>query len=503
MSFLQKSNPKPWQWHYVHGISKVLKAFSFSKSTFPSCSSSSRPKDSLHSRISKARNEKVSVIPVIEQWLHEGKTFKQSQLHDSIKHLRKNRRFSHALQAFHKISQWTSDQKGYDQSTEDFAVRLDLISKVHGIERVEEYYNRIPDRFRDIQVYGTILDCYVRKKHLEKAEAMMQKMKELRFVKVRHYNVMLSLYNLMGKHEKLDTLVKEMEEKGIHGDMCAFNIRLNAYGAISNIEEMEKLLNKMETDPRINIDWNTCFVVANGYLKAGLIEKALPLLKRAEQLIGGTRGNSKRLAYEVLLTLYGAAKNKIGVYRVWNFYKDTGGLFNSGYQCMISSLMKLDDFADAERILEEWLLRKTSFDVQIPNAEAFVKKIVEGGIELPPSSWDRLATGYLVGGQIVKAVGTLKKAISVSKLGWKLNFYALTACLEGLKGQGNVEEAEELLNLVREHCHFSPAMYDKLKTSAENGNFSGEVFQLEGDDQTLNGEIPAFSEVKNNDSAEL
>jgi hypothetical protein len=42
--------------------------------------------------------------------------------------------------------------------------------------------------------------------------------------------------------------------------------------------------------------------VANGYLKAGLIEKTVALLKRAEQLISQTRGNSKRLAYEALLT---------------------------------------------------------------------------------------------------------------------------------------------------------------------------------------------------------
>lgn len=73
----------------------------------------------------------------------------------------------------------------------------------------------------------------------------------------------------------------------------------------------------METDPLISIDWNTCFVVANGYLKAGLIEKTVALLKRAEQLITQTRGNSKRLAYEALLTLYGAAGNRVGVYRLW------------------------------------------------------------------------------------------------------------------------------------------------------------------------------------------
>ncbi|CAK7328246.1 unnamed protein product [Dovyalis caffra] len=181
--------------------------------------------------------------------------------------------------------------------------------------------NRIPDHFRGIQIYGTILDCYT------------------------------------------TYLVKEVEEKGVNGDMYTFNIRLNAYVAISNIEEMEKILNKMKTDPLINIEWSTCFVVANDYLKAGLVETTLSLLNRVEQLIGRTRGNLKRLAYKVLLSLYGAAGNKEGEYGVWNLCNDTRVLFNSGYQLMISALMKLDDFDDAERIWEEWLWRKTSFDI--------------------------------------------------------------------------------------------------------------------------------------------
>jgi hypothetical protein len=36
---------------------------------------------------------------------------------------------------------------------------------------------------------------------------------------------------------------------------------------------------------------------------------------------------------------------------------------------------------------------------------------------LPPSPWDHLVTGYLFGGEMVKAAETLKKAISISKPG--------------------------------------------------------------------------------------
>ncbi|KAJ6975847.1 pentatricopeptide repeat-containing family protein [Populus alba x Populus x berolinensis] len=86
-------------------------------------------------------------------------------------------------------------------------------------------------------------------------------------------------------------------------------------------------------------------------------------------------------------------------------------------------------------------------------------------MELPPSSWDHLVTGYLVGGEMVKAVETLKKAISISKPGWKPKFYALTACLR-----------------VKKPC-------------TKKGNFHARALDLEGDGQTLNGETPAFSEA--------
>jgi hypothetical protein len=45
-------------------------------------------------------------------------------------------------------------------------------------------------------------------------------------------------------------------------------------------------------------------------------------------------------------------------------------------------------------------------------------------------------------------------------------------------------------------------MYDKLKPCTKKGNFHARALDLEGDGQTLNG-TPAFSEVKDNDSAEL
>lgn len=356
----------------------------------------------------------------------------------------------------------------------DVAVRLDLISKVHGVEQAENYFNSLPHNLRVFQVYGALLNCYVHNKCLEKAEATMQQLRELGYDKTSlSYNVMLKLYVELEKYDKLNVLMKEMEEKGIKFDKFTYNIRLNAYGAASDFEGIEKLLTKMEADPKVGKDWNAYISTANWYLKSGLTEKGLAMLKKSEHLING---KFKNFAYEVLMTLYTAAGNKDEVYRIWNLYKNHGKLFNTGYLSMISSMVKLDDIDGAEKILEEWESWNVLYDFRIPNvligaycrkglfekAEAYLNRVIESGKEIDATTWDRLAVGYYMDGQMAKSVETLKKAILATRPWWKPNRFTLAACLKCLKDQGDGEAADELLQMLREHGHSVVGIFDEL-----------------------------------------
>ncbi|KAJ6917838.1 hypothetical protein NC651_012128 [Populus alba x Populus x berolinensis] len=120
---------------------------------------------------------------------------------------------------------------------------------------------------------------------------------------------------------------------------------------------------------------------------------------------------------------------------------------------------------------------KTFFDIRVPDAmitgyskrsllekaEAFVKKIAESEMKLDADSFDRLATGYHVGDQMVNS-STVKKEISTSIPGWELKTNALALRIEGLRGRGDVEAAKELFKLVMERCRFEPAINDKSKS---------------------------------------
>ncbi|XP_031265391.1 pentatricopeptide repeat-containing protein At2g20710, mitochondrial-like [Pistacia vera] len=122
------------------------------------------------------------------------------------------------------------------------ATRLDLIHKVEGIEQAENYFNNIPIQLGGHEVYSTLLNCYLNEKSLEKAEATMQKMRDLGLAKYALvYNTLLKLYYQNENYEKLDSLMHETEEKGIGCDKVIFSIRLSAYAATSDVRIFEKV----------------------------------------------------------------------------------------------------------------------------------------------------------------------------------------------------------------------------------------------------------------------
>ncbi|KAJ9562936.1 hypothetical protein OSB04_008096 [Centaurea solstitialis] len=418
----------------------------------------------LYNRLVRYRDP--SVILVLDQWVGEGRAIDQEDLHRIIKQLRKFGRYKHALQ----ICRWMNDKPYLDFSHREVSVELDLTSKVYGLKKAEEYFNKIPNTSRVWQVYGALLNCYAKAKSVEKAEATMQKMRELGYSRPLTYNVMMGLYSATEKYDKLDPLMEEMEQKGIHIDKFTYAIRLNAYAKTSEIQKMEKLLLKMEADPDVIMEWNVYTLIANGYLKAGEKEKALVSLKKSEYLI---RPSQRKSAYEILITLYASAGRKDEVYRIWNLYKNIGKFYNHGYLCLLSSLAKLDCIEDIEKIYEEWEAQNTYFDFQVPNllittyckkgqlekAEALIKKLIESGKEPNASTWSRMALGYVKIDGMEKAVEAMRKSILGSFHGWTVDTATLSACLDYLEREGHLDEAEEMIKSLHEKGHLSKGVY--------------------------------------------
>ncbi|KAF4356455.1 hypothetical protein G4B88_027640 [Cannabis sativa] len=471
-------------------ISRVINTHSLSYST-EAISSSSPLTNSLYHRISRLGDPKISMIPVLEQWVEEGRDVRQSELQKIIKQLRKYRRYTQALQ----VSEWMSEAN-FGPSSGDIAIRLDLISKVYGLERAEEYFYSIPESSRINKIHGSLLNCYAENKSLEKAEDHFQKMKEMDFIETAlTYNVMLSLYSRMGKHDKLKSLIQEMKQNGIEFDKFTLNIQLNACAVTSNIEEMEKLLLMMETDHQAALDFHSYFIAANGYLKAGYPEKAWMKLRRSEQVIDN---KEKKIAYEHLLTLYAAAGRKDEVYRVWNLYKNLGRVYNSGYLSVLSSLVKLDDIDGMEKIFEEWESVNTLFDNRIASVliSAYCKKgllekafvsverlFTSSGKEPDAGLWQCLSTQCCIDGEMTKAVESMRKAILTGGPRWKVNRTTFSACLEYLKNEGNLKGAHEILGLLHQRGFCPDDIRSRLEEYLNSDINSGALNAMLGDDK--------------------
>ncbi|KAM7274434.1 hypothetical protein ACFE04_016300 [Oxalis oulophora] len=472
---------------------------------YSTSSHSTHAPDNLRSRISRAGNPNASIITVLDQWIDEGKPIKQSDLQGHIKMLRRYRRYRHALQ----MSEWMSDERKHPLSISDIAIRLDLISKVRSLEETEEFFESIPENMKDYRVYGSLLNCYAQRRSLVKAEALMKKMIELGHAKNSlSYNVMLSLYSQLKQYDKIDKLLQEMEKRVIDSDIFTYNIRLNAYVAVGDIEKMEKLLMKAEIDPFITVDWHCYVIASNGYLKAGQTEKALSAMKTTEKLV---KFNNRKFAYEVLMTLYASAGNKNEVNRIWSLYKQLGKFFNSGYLNMISSLIKLGDIDGAERIYQEWESNREFNDVRIPNvlimgfcrngllekAEAYLNKLLEGRNKPNSSTWNHLANGYKVHGQMDKSVEAIKKALLLSETGREINFSTLAACLLHVKAQGDNEDEEEIFNFIK-NGNFPSKMYEMAVevSMGEKLASGGSDDFIDLDDEIIDGDADDYMESK-------
>lgn len=434
--------------------------------------SSSTQTDSLFTRISRAGDPIIPMTPILNQWIQEGRDIKQSELQFFIKKLRSYRRFNQALQ----ISEWMSNERNLHLLSGDIAIRLDLIAKVRGLDESQKYFDSIPNTSRDFKIYSALLNCYAQYNSVEKAEATMKKVKECSSNHspdlVLSYNALLKLYTRKGQHEKLVALMKEMQEKQMYSS-STLPIWLNAYVNINDIDGMEKLLANMEVDRGVILGWFLYSVAADGYIKAGQLDKSLAMLKKSEQLI---KGKSKRAAYESLLTKYAAIGKKDDVYRIWNICKNLNGSHNSVYISMLTALSKLNDIEGAERILEEWESGKTCFDIRIPSvmvsayckkgmlekAEAFIGGLLKRGNKLDGRIWDRLARGYYKCNDMDKAVDAMKKAVLESPQGWKPYPFTFAACIEHMKDKNDLESALEILGSCREQGHFSEATSDKL-----------------------------------------
>ncbi|CAL1387792.1 unnamed protein product [Linum trigynum] len=158
----------------------------------------------LYRRISPVGDLRVPSIRILNSWIKEGRSVTKDQLVSYIKELRYYGRHYRALM----ISKWMTDKRHLDLTSEDAAMRLELIAKVEGIEEAERYFARLPQQLKGIDTYGALLSSYGHVQAVEKRD------------EIDRGHDLSSLRN----KKKFDALVKEIDDRGISLDAMTYSI---------------------------------------------------------------------------------------------------------------------------------------------------------------------------------------------------------------------------------------------------------------------------------------
>ncbi|KAJ9566001.1 hypothetical protein OSB04_001967 [Centaurea solstitialis] len=436
--------------------------------TFPT---KNEPNSSLYRRISPVGDQDISIVPVLDQWVSEGREVSQRSLNYIIDSLKKYKRFKHALE----ISEWMTNKRYIPPMKDDIKNRLQLIYKVHGLAKAEEFYDNISHLFKGYDIDTALLYIYSAERSIEKAESVMQRLRSSgRSMTALPYNIMLNLYHNVGNRAKMDALTEEMAKNGIYRDQHSFIPQLNACAAISDIEGLNGTMAEMEADPRVRMDSKMYIFAAKAFLKVGLVEKGLKLMKDAEMAI---TDKDRDKSLNALHKMYADLGKKDDVYRIWKWLSEKK-IYNSGYRRMISSLLRFGDIEGAERVFEEWETKGLSYDFVVSDEliEVYVKKgdlgkaevLLKLGIEKGGNptfrTWYCLAIGYLEDGRVAEGVEALKNATFSCRF---LPFQEpikdkLTVILEYVERRRDVEEVAGFMKSVEAEGIFSSTVCGRL-----------------------------------------
>lgn len=414
----------------------------------------------------------IGVASVLNQCEKEGKRLTKWELSRIARELRKFRRHKLAIEVY----EWMNNRmERFRLTSSDIAIQLDLIAKARGVSSAEDYFIRIPDTTKDNRIYGALLNAYVGGKVRDKAESLMQRMRNKGYA--NHplpFNVMMTLYMKLNEYDKVEELVSEMKQKNVRLDLYSYNIWLSARGSQGSVEGMEHVFEEMKSDPTITPNWTTFSTVASFYIKFSQLDKAEQHLKSLETRI--TRRD--RIPYHYLISLYGGLGNKEEVYRVWNMYKSTFPTIpNWGYHAVISSLIRVGDIEGAENLYKEWLPVKASYDPKIGNllmgwyvredtfekAKGFFDHIVEAGGKPSSGSWEILGEGHIKEGRISEALSCFKEAALIDGgKNWKVKPVTVSAFLELCEKESDTAIKEDFVGLLKQLGCFQQETYRSL-----------------------------------------
>lgn len=321
--------------------------------------------DDLKGRIFRLRLPKRSVTNVIDKWVREGNTVSASELRHISKELRKSQRFKHALE----ISEWMVAHEEFELLDTDHASRIDLMTKVFGVDAAERYFDGLPLAAKTTETYTALLHSYAAAKLIEKAEEFYKRIKgsNLSFTALM-YNEMMTLYMSVGQLEKVSQVVEELKHQKVAPDIFTYNLWISSCAAALNIDKVRRILDEMSQDSGVNDDWMRYIKIVNIYVTAGHLvnaESSTAAVVEAEKKIT----QREWITYDFLVILYAGLGKKDKIDQIWKSLRMTNQKMTSrNFVCILSSYLMLGHLKEVGEIVDQWKQSTTTdFDISACN----------------------------------------------------------------------------------------------------------------------------------------
>ncbi|GLT28024.1 hypothetical protein SLA2020_029820 [Shorea laevis] len=394
-----------------------------------------------------------SVHKALEKWVEEGKELSREEISLAMLNLRKRKMFGRALQ----LSEWLQENKKLDFNERDYAARLDLIAKVRGLQKAENFIEMVPKSFRGELIYRTLLANCVFLNNGKKAEMVFNRMKDLEFpITAFACNQLLLLYKRHDRKKIADVLLL-MEKENVKPTLFTYKTLIDTKGISNDIAGMEQIVEAMKAEG-IEPDLYTQFIVAKHYASGGLANKAEEVLKEME----GDDLTQKRWACKYLLSLYAELGKADEVGRIWKVCESNPRLD----ECLaaIDGWGRLKKIEEAEAIFEKmlnvWtkpssnskyyseLLKVYSRNKMVEKGKDLVKRMADSGCRIGPSTWDSLVKLYVEAGEVEKADSILQKAAQQNMA--KPLFVSYMTVMNQYAKKGDVHNSEKMFHRMRQ-----------------------------------------------------
>ncbi|XP_074285942.1 pentatricopeptide repeat-containing protein At5g09450, mitochondrial-like [Silene latifolia] len=305
--------------------------------------------DDLRSRIFRLRLPKRSATNIIQKWVNEGNSVTLPQLRLISRDLRKSHRYKHALE----ITEWMVSHEEYKLSDADYAARIDLMTKVFGIDAAERYFESLPQAVKTNETYTALLHSYAGAKLIDKAEELFLRIKDsgLTFNAIT-YNEMMTLYMSVGQMEKVSSVIEDLKQQNVVPDLFTYNLWISSCAAILDIGQARSVIAEMSEDSNADESWLRYRNLAIIYITTGqLIDSGASSIVEAEKSIT----QRDWITYDFLIILHAGMGNKDMVDQIWKSLRMTKQkMIGRNYIPIISSYLMLGHMEEVAEVLDQW-----------------------------------------------------------------------------------------------------------------------------------------------------